>query len=103
MKNITTRARVQVVHRGRHLKHVRQAGLGVLAAAGLAGCAAADQAAAPTPAESFQEALQVCRLQHTGRVNRRLADPPDESHVAQCLARKGWSTDGQRITDGDGQ
>jgi len=52
-----------------------------------------------TPADEprshgFYNALQLCRLQQSGRANRRVHLPPTHPGVAACLERRGWTPDG---------
>lgn len=51
----------------------------------------------PHNIDNFREALLVCRSQHTGRSNQRLALPPDEEHIEKCLAEHGWLPSGEPL------
>ena len=47
--------------------------------------------------ETFPDALQTCRHQASGRLAQRRNLPATHPHVADCLKRHGWQTDGSRI------
>lgn len=47
--------------------------------------------------DTFAEALSVCRFQHSGRTNRKLALPPSEEHIEDCLASRGWLPSGEPL------
>lgn len=49
----------------------------------------------------FAHALSVCRFQHTGATNQKVALEVTEEHIAKCLARRGWQPSGERLPDGD--
>lgn len=59
----------------------------------IAGCTAR----APAQDDNFAHALSVCRFQHTGATNQKLALPATEEHVRQCLAGRGWLPTGERV------
>jgi hypothetical protein len=63
----------------------------------LAGCAAFESAGSAGQDEDFAHALSVCRFQHTGATNQKLALPATEEHVRQCLAGRGWLPTGERV------
>lgn len=63
----------------------------------VASCAHQNSKSVSTQSTTFAHALSVCRFQHTGRTNRRLALKATEEHVAQCLARQGWLPSGERL------
>ncbi|MBN8279246.1 MAG: hypothetical protein J0M16_01425 [Gammaproteobacteria bacterium] len=68
----------------------------------IASCANQNSTSAPTQSATFAHALSVCRFQHTGATNQKLALKATEEHVAECLARRGWSPSGERVDpDGD--
>lgn len=71
----------------------------VLLAAGLCGCASQQIAEKPTSVGSFDSTLRACRLQQPGRLNKRQQLPPTNIHVAACLKRNGWLSDGSRVYD----
>lgn len=52
----------------------------------------------PRDKTAFPYALSVCRLQHSGPTNRKIALPATEEHIAKCLSRRGWSPSGERLT-----
>ena len=62
----------------------------------VAGCAALESAGSAGQDDDFAHALSVCRFQHTGATNQKVALPTTEEHVRQCLARRGWLPTGQR-------
>jgi hypothetical protein len=47
--------------------------------------------------ETFPDALQTCRHKASGRLAQRMNLPATHPHVADCLKRHGWQTDGSRI------
>jgi hypothetical protein len=51
----------------------------------------------PTQSKDFAEAVSVCRFQHTGRTNQKLALPASEEHIEECLARRGWLPSGEPL------
>jgi hypothetical protein len=63
----------------------------------LSGCASQDLKSADTGDSQFRDTLSVCRFQHTGRTNQRIALKATEEHVAKCLARRGWSPSGEPL------
>lgn len=63
----------------------------------LVGCTSQEATSADTPNPQFREALSVCRFQHTGRTNQKMALKATEEHVATCLARRGWSPSGEPL------
>lgn len=67
-------------------------------AAQLMGCISQGELQTALPPETakqtFHEALQTCRLQQPGRINRRVHLPPTSPGVARCLSRRGWNPDG---------
>lgn len=62
-----------------------------------AGCTSQDVRSANNPDTQFREALSVCRFQHTGRTNQKIALKATEEHVVTCLARRGWSPSGEPL------
>jgi hypothetical protein len=62
----------------------------------VAGCAALESAGPADQNDEFAHALSVCRFQHPGATNQRLALPATEEHIRQCLARRGWLPTGER-------
>jgi len=64
------------------------------------GCALLNSKSSATPDSQFRNALSVCRFQHTGRTNRKMALKPAEEHVAKCLARRGWTPSGEALPPG---
>lgn len=63
----------------------------------VASCAQQNSKSVSTPSTTFAHALSVCRFQHTGATNQRLALKASEEHVAKCLSRRGWSPSGERL------
>jgi len=45
---------------------------------------------------TYQGALSTCRQQQGGRGNRKYRLPSTHPHIAQCLKRHGWNSDGTR-------
>lgn len=70
--------------------------VGLVATAALGGCILFDAQSART-AETFPEAVGICRMRQPGRMNRRVHLPPTHPGVAGCLRRRGWNPDGSRI------
>mgnify|MGYP001183196779 FL=1 len=64
---------------------------------GVASCTLQEQSAA-SPDSQFRKALSVCRFQHTGAMNQRIALKATEEHVAKCLARRGWTPTGEPLS-----
>ncbi len=64
---------------------------------GVASCALQDSKSAAPPDSQFSQALSVCRFQHTGATNQRIALKATEEHVAKCLARRGWAPSGEPL------
>ena len=71
-----------------------------LSTALLAGCA--------TPSDqregaylTYQDALSACRQKQPGRASRKFTLPSTHPHVAECLKRHGWNTDGTRRVPDD--
>ena len=53
--------------------------------------------------QTFSDALQACRQQEPNRHGQKFRLPPTHPHVAQCLERHGWRTDGTRVDSGAGR
>lgn len=49
----------------------------------------------------FARALSVCRFQHTGATNQKVVLKATEEHIAECLARRGWRPNGERLPEAD--
>lgn len=47
--------------------------------------------------QTFPEALKACRQQQPSRHGQKYRLPPTHPHVAGCLKRHGWGTDGSRL------
>jgi hypothetical protein len=60
----------------------------------VASCALQDSKSAATPDSEFSHALHVCRSQHTGATNQKIALKATEEHVSKCLALRGWLPSG---------
>lgn len=63
----------------------------------VASCAVQDSGTEDVERATFAHDLSVCRFQHTGATNQKLALKPSQEHIAQCLARRGWSPAGERL------
>jgi hypothetical protein len=50
---------------------------------------------------TFQGALSACRQQQAGRGIRKFRLPPTHPHVAECLKRHGWNSNGTRRSTED--
>lgn len=61
----------------------------------LAAACAAGPGASAGPA--YDAALAACRAQHSGQASRTIGLAPDDSHIADCLRRKGWQPDGRPV------
>ncbi len=66
----------------------------------VASCAVQDSTGADAKRAAFAHDLSVCRFQHTGATNQKLALKPTQVHIAQSLARRGWSPAGKRLAPG---
>jgi hypothetical protein len=66
----------------------------------VAGCALQDSKSTATADNQFRDALSVCRFQHTGRTNQRIALKATEEHIARCLAQRGWLPSGEALSPG---
>ena len=62
----------------------------------VAGCAVVEPGTGSQEHATFSEDLAICRLQHSGRTNRRIALSPYEERITECLARRGWLPSGER-------
>lgn len=51
---------------------------------------------------TFPDALSACRQQQPNRHGQRYRLPPTHPHIAECLRRHGWGTDGTRLEAGAG-
>jgi hypothetical protein len=64
---------------------------------GLTGCSTTGEGA--KAADSYAEALRVCRFKANGnRAARRNSLPAENPRVASCLTRAGWDTNGKRLS-----
>ena len=52
---------------------------------------------------NFSDALQACRQQEPNRHGQKFRLPSTHPHVAECLKRHGWHTDGTRLDTGSGK
>lgn len=52
---------------------------------------------------TFPDALSACRQQQPNRHGQKYRLPPTHPHIAECLQRHGWRTDGTRVEAGAGQ
>ena len=52
---------------------------------------------------TFSDALQACRQQEPNRHGQKFRLPSTHPHVAECLKRHGWHTDGTRLDSGAGE
>ena len=52
---------------------------------------------------TFSDALQACRQQEPNRHGQKFRLPPTHPHIAACLKRHGWHTDGTRLDTGSGE
>lgn len=50
---------------------------------------------------TYQDALSACRQKQPGRASRKFRLPSTHPHVAECLRRNGWNTDGTRRVPDD--
>ncbi len=71
--------------------------LALVSLVAIASCANQNSTSVPTQSATFAHALSVCRFQHTGATNQKLALKATEEHVAKCLVRRGWSPSGERV------
>lgn len=47
--------------------------------------------------QTFPDALSACRQQQPNRHGQKYRLPPTHPHIADCLKRHGWGTDGSRL------
>jgi hypothetical protein len=47
--------------------------------------------------ETFPDALSACRQQEPNRRGQKYRLPATHPHIAECLRRHGWGTDGRRL------
>lgn len=52
--------------------------------------------------QTFPDALRACRQQQPNRHGQKYRLPPTHPHIAECLKRHGWGTDGGRLDAGGG-
>ena len=72
---------------------LRKIAMVVATLSAVAGCAAGPSA----QDDDFAHTFSVCRFQHTGATNQKVALPATEEHVRQCLARRGWLPTAERV------
>jgi hypothetical protein len=67
----------------------------LVAGCSLLGCTLKGPPSAGPATETFRHALSVCRFQHTGATNQKVALPATEEHIRSCLAKRGWLPSGE--------
>lgn len=67
---------------------------------GLTGCSTTGEGI--KEADSYTEALRVCRFKANGNRAAKRNLPAEYPRVASCLTRAGWDTDGKRLDSSSG-
>lgn len=73
----------------------------VLALALLQGCATPNKQQDDGD-RTFSEVLRECRQHEPNRHGQKFRLPSTHPHIAECLKRNGWHTDGTRLDSGTG-